>query len=204
MHKVNSEAILKKVNEWKSMPEMVPAVYRLFVFLDWKDIPKEYQDNYDTRAKDIWDDDIDLLWDRIEIDTEITVKAVFDELLKRNVVAAFGITPIILADVFVRGYKTGKWQGKMMSIVNNYKNYVAYDRQTAELDTLLRMGSFIEELCRKTKITLTFDLVNVIEKITTEYLKYDNNEDYSNKEFETNIDEAIEVFEIAKDVENSK
>lgn len=198
MQKVNSSAILRKVDEWKNTPEMVPAVYRLFVFLKWSEIPEEYQKMYDVRAKDIWDEDYESIWKSIEVDTEVTIKAILDEMRKRNIVAALGLLPIILADMFVRGYKTGSFQGQLMKIVSNYREYITLDRAVAEMDTLNRIEILLGNYCAKTKIKLGFDLEAVVEKIFQEYMKF-YGQDEQSTELEKSIEKVLDEYESRKE-----
>lgn len=170
--KRTEQSILKKVDEWKTIPEMVPAVYRLFVFLPWESIPEDYRNSFDERAAEVWNDESaeDLLG-KLEVDTEVTIKAILQELAKKRIVAALALLPIILADFFMLGFKTGHFQGRLMKIVNDYKSFQSYDSAVAEIDALLAIEDLLADLVAKMKLKLSFDLRETCEKIMVEFVK---------------------------------
>lgn len=191
--KRTEQAILKKVNEWKTQPEMVPAVYRLFVFLKWSSIPNEYKDKFDPRAEEIWDNDLESQLENIQVDTEVTIKAILEELSKKHIVAALALVPIILADLFMVGGKPGKLQGDLALLTTEYKNTVEYDRQVAEIEAMLKLEDIITNVVRRMKIKLDFDLGMTMDKLFRDFAKPFETE--ASPEFIASIEKALDDFE---------
>jgi hypothetical protein len=149
---------------------LVAGMYRLFTYVAWEDIPEEYKEFFDEKAKEVWNKDLGAFTEEnIELDIDAEIKAILKVLVKKNVTHSLGMIPIILADAYVYGIGTGPLEGKLLRIITQYKEFVDIDRDLAEQYTILSTVEFLKEVITKVNRELSFNIEDVTEKLMAEY-----------------------------------
>jgi hypothetical protein len=118
---------------------------------------------------------------------------------------AFGIVPMMLADLFMMDKKVGPLQGKLFKIINTYKDHVTLDRQLAEQYAMFEIFDLLKAITKRADIkgTMMFDIDKAFDQVIEASQKI--NQDVSNAvvtpEMHEKIDEALkkEKEESAKD-----
>lgn len=151
---------------------LVAGMYRLFTYVPWDAIPEEHKEFFDDEAKKVWDKDLDQFTsENIELDIKAEIHAILKVLVKRNITHSLGLIPIVLADAYVYGVGIGPLQGKLIKIVEDYKDYVGIDRDLAEQYAVLTTIDYIKELVGKIGIELDFDIDEVTKELMDKYEK---------------------------------
>jgi hypothetical protein len=166
----SNKRILNKIKSWSGNPMLVAGMYRLFTYVAWEDIPEEYKEFFDEKAKEVWNKDLGAFTEEnIELDIDAEIKAILKVLVKKNVTHSLGMIPIILADAYVYGIGTGPLEGKLLRIITQYKEFVDIDRDLAEQYTILSTVEFLKEVITKVNRELSFNIEDVTEKLMAEY-----------------------------------
>jgi hypothetical protein len=164
------QAILKKVEHWKLYPMMVTGIYRLFTYLPFEDIPKEYKEFFPEDAKDSWADDLKN-FGREEIETELIVemRALLQILAKRNIINALGVVPMLFADMYMANYGVSSFQGKLLKITKTFQEVVNVDRSLAEQLAMQEIIELLKEIIKKMNLKVPFDMDKVLEQMVESY-----------------------------------
>lgn len=166
------KVILRKVKEWKNNPMLVAGIYRLFTYITWDAIPEEYKAFFPKEARETWDDDLkkygkqDML-----LDINAEIKAILKVLAKKNVTHCLGLIPLVLADIYMYGASIAKFQGSLLKIINNYKDYVEVDRSLAEQYAIIETVELLKNIVNTIKIDLAFNIDEVLQKLLVDYNK---------------------------------
>lgn len=165
-----TKRILRQIKEWKEIPMMVAGMYRLFTYIPWEKIPEEYKAFFDEKAKEEWDKDLDSFKEKnIELDIEAEVKAILRVLVKKNVTHSLGLVPIVMADTFIHGINTNKYQAKLAKIIKEYTENVDLDRGLAEQLAIITTVGLLKEIIDDVNMDLSFDIDSVTDKLMKEY-----------------------------------
>ena len=165
-----TKRILRQINQWKEVPMMVSGMYRLFTYIPWEEIPEEYKQFFDEKAREEWDEDLDSFKEKnIELDIEAEVKAILRVLVKKNITHSLGLIPIILADSFIYGLSTNKYQAKLAKIIKEYTQNLDIDRSLAEQLAIISTVDLLKEVIDSVSMELSFDIDEVTAKLMSEY-----------------------------------
>jgi hypothetical protein len=191
-------AILKRVDFWKNDPMLVSGVYRLFVYLKWESIPHEYRAFFEEGAEEKWDDGENNP-DTIMMDVKAMTYALVKILAKKNVTQGLGMVPMILADVYVLGNSTDKYQGELSKVLKNYKEYVDYGRDLSEEYAIRGILDILYEITHDLKIKHDFDFNQAVENILEQFKK---KQVEITPEIDQDVDKALEEYNSRKDTED--
>ena len=162
--------ILNKAAAWSNNPMMIAGTYKLFTYVPWADIPEKYKPFFDAKAADIWDTDLETYdEDLVKYDIERQIKAILQILVKKNVTHSVGLLPSILADAYAIGLGTSPFEGKILKIVEEYKEIVDFDRTLAEQYVLIKVVDLMKAIVKKLHYELSFDINHVVELLIKDY-----------------------------------
>jgi len=199
------KAILKKIEEWEGNPMLVAGMYRLFAYLPWSLVPEKYKEFFPEDAKEAWlKDDGTYTEEDLKQDIESEIAAILNTIAKRNITNAFGIVPMMLADLFIMNKRIGSVQGKLFKVINNYKENVVLDRQLAEQYAMFEIFDVLKEIVKKVGIknTMLFDIDKAFDQVVEASQKV--NQDVSNVTMTPEIHEKIEEALKKEKEENKK
>lgn len=149
---------------------MAPAVYRLFTFIEWENIPEEYQKFYPKEAKETWNDDLNTFnQEHLILDIETEIKAVFKGLFKRSITQAMSIIPIILADVYMTGKSTNKLEAQYHKVIREYIEYYDVDKVLADKLAITDITKLIQNIADTAHIDLGFKIEEMYHNIIEEF-----------------------------------
>lgn len=161
------KAILSLVDEWKKEPLLVTGLYRLFTYLPWKEIPKEYHSWFPAEAKKDWNKDLKGFKEsHIALDVQTQIVAILNALDKKNIIQTFSILPIMLADVYVYGKSVDKLQEELINTTNDFANAVTTaGRGLAEVAAIYSLVDMLKEVQLKLDLKLDFSIDEQLDKI---------------------------------------
>lgn len=199
-------AILKKIKEWEGNPMLVAGLYRLFAYLPWDLVPDKYKEFFPEDAKDTWmKDDGQYTEEELKQDIESEVRAILNTIAKKNITNAFGIVPMILADLYMMNKRTGALQGHLNKTINTFKENVELDRKLAEQLAMFEIFDIIRAIIKKAGIEgqMVFDLDKAIDQVVEASQKIEN--DVSNVKVTPEMHEQIEqALEKEKEAEGGE
>lgn len=168
------KTIQRLINEWKGNQLLVTGLYRLFTYIKWENISKEYQEHFPPEAKEKWNEDLkDYKEHHILLDIQTEMVSVLNALDKKNITQAFSVIPIMLADTYVYGKPIVKLQVALINATNQFiKNVGTAGRELAEVAAIYDIVDILKEVKKLLKLNLNFDideqLDRIISKIYTE------------------------------------
>jgi len=186
-------AILKKIEDWEGNPMFVAGLYRLFAYLPWDLVPEKYKEFFPEDAKDTWmKDDGDYDVEEIKMDIESEIRAILNTIAKKNITNAFGIIPMIFADLYMMDKRTGSLQGQLNKIISTYKENVELDRKLAEQLAMFEIFDLLRTIIKRTGIQgqMVFDMEKAIDQVIEASQKIEN--DISNAKVTPEIHEKVD------------
>ena len=185
--------ILRKIEAIKENPIMAPAVYRLFTFIPWENIPKEHKNFFPPEAETEWDKDLkDYKENHLILDLDAEVKAVLKALTSRLIIQALAIVPIILADYFVLGYPMDNLQRKLQITTDNFiTNNMVVSKDEAETIAMFEIIDILEEIITKVNLDISNNFQKVIIDISNKYIEDNKSKKQYNKVMEVMGSERI-------------
>lgn len=167
------KTILRKIDSIKDNAIMSPAVYRLFTFVPWEDIPDEHKTFFPKEAEEKWDEDLKEFKEAhllLDLDTEI--KAVLKALNKRLIIQALALMPIVLADFFVLGNPMDPYEIKLKEITDNFVSILEFiPQEDAEMMTMLELTDLLKKITKKLDVDITNNIDKVLEDMLTFYVE---------------------------------
>jgi len=167
------KSILKKINNWKKDPMLVTGLYRLFTYIPWKDVPKNYKQFFEKDAKKIWDDDLGTYkYSDIKNDMIIQIKGILRSLTSRNFVQTIGIIPMLLADMYMLGNSVDYLVKRVKTLSDEYIEYIDLDRESAENYATLEIADILKEVVKVNRLELDFEIDVIVNRILTHFEKF--------------------------------
>lgn len=163
MEKASLKRMKKQAEIWRQDALMAPAAYRLYVYMEIEHIPEEVLEYLNEEAIDSWNEQIS--FENIEFDIELTIKQVIQGLANRKAMESFLFVPILLADLFVLNKGVSQLEGRYRKLINEYAEMVKFDRPLAEIDAARGLGKLMNDIAKRAKIKLTYDVEEITFKI---------------------------------------
>ena len=188
-----NRSILKKIEEWEGNPMLVAGLYRLFAYLPWNLVPEKYKEFFPEDARETWlKDDSSYTEAEFYADVESEVRAILNTMASKNITNAFGIIPMIFADMFVMNKPTAALQGKLQKIINEFKENIELDRNLAEQYAMLEIFDLLKTIIKKVGIydKISFDIEEAINQVVIASQRA--NQDMSKVAITPEIDKKVE------------
>lgn len=169
----NKTEIKEEIKKFRQDPILAVGIYRLFTYIPFKDIPKDYQAHYKEEAKEMWDKDLkeDLSFDKKQVlaDVDIFYTTIITMLSKGQITTALGTVSMILADLFMVGFNINKCIEKVLKVQHNLIGNLEYDRDIANLYALVEIMELLKYIKNRYKLDITLDLDFVLDDILSNY-----------------------------------
>lgn len=167
------KSIMKKINDWKNEPMLVTGVYRLFTYIPWEDIPKEYKKLFNKEAAKVWNDDLKgYTGKQLLNDAEIQIKGLLRSLPNRNIIHTIGMIPMLLADLYVYGKSVDSLVKRVLNLKDSYLEYVDLDRNSAEVYSILEIADILKDIRKRFELELDFDIDTIVNRILNHLNKF--------------------------------
>lgn len=167
------KSIMKKIDSWKTDPMLVTGLYRLFTYIPWGSVPKEYKQFFDKDAYKVWDKDLKTYTDKdIKNDMVIQIKGIIRSLTSRNFVQSIGILPMLLADMYMTGHSVDYLVKRTLTLSEEYIDYIKIDRESAEYYAMLEIAGILKEVAKASELNLDFDVDVIINRIISYFAKF--------------------------------
>lgn len=167
------KTILRKIEAIKNSAIMAPAVYRLFTYVPWADIPENHKDFFPKEAADVWDEDLkEFKENNIILDLDTEVKAVLKALNKRLIIQALALMPIVLADFFILGNPMDPYQLSLKNITDNYiENLTLIGQAEAELYAMIQITDLLKKIVNKVDLDISKNFTQVTSDMLNFYIE---------------------------------
>ena len=148
------KVVISKAVGWLKNPMYVSGAYRLFTYVKWENLPEEYKKFYPADAAAMWNDDLENFKHKnIMLDIESEIKAVYRELIDKNLVHAMGLVPIIIADMFMLDKHHMKVEVKLNKVISTYIEDLKHDRDMAEVAAAYAVVEVLEFIVKKLNLS---------------------------------------------------
>lgn len=204
--KVTTKQILRKVDSWSGNPLWSLGLYRLFIYIPWDSIPSKYKESAEFKAafkEDIiskWDENLDELDKGVEYDLGEYIKVIFINILSRQIVRAFGLLPVIYADLFILGNKVDGRLGNLSKTIKEYLNYIKKDREAAEALAMYKISEELMYIIKTFNIPTKYEPETILSKVNKEIEKLlDKSPEVNNVSASIlkQVDDALDAYEKA-------
>lgn len=197
MSKRTVKEIQRKAEAWQTA-EMITGIYRLFIYLDWEDIPNKYRKFFKEEAEELWKKEGASSIENIEEDINIVINNILLELSKGNIILSLPLIPPILADIFMLGKGTDRLQATFMTIIRDFLDTSKFDTQFAKITAAIQLGDFLKKLAKTAGIKLNVNIDNTMEAILTSGIYELSEEPAVSTSIMADVDKALEEYEQRK------